>query len=239
MSFSDAADFAKRNNALFRRLGYSFQNNALAEQALTHRSHGAAHNERLEFLGDAIVNFVIAEALFQRFPSTREGELTRMRAALIRTETLAAIAREMEVGEFIRLGSGEMKSGGKRRESILADTLEALIGAIYLDAGVDICRQRVLAWFAPRLQQVAPGEINKDPKSRLQEWLQARGRALPVYALAATHGEEHNQQFDVTCSIPSVSQQFFGNGSSRRVAEQIAAQSALEFLEQGDDHKRK
>lgn len=218
------------NAALFRRLGYSFKNTALAEQALTHRSHGSSHNERLEFLGDAIVNFVIAEALFQRFPSTREGELTRMRATLIRTETLAAIAREFELGEYIRLGSGEMKSGGKRRESILADTLEALIGAIYLDGGVDTCKQRVHAWFEMRLQQVVPGEINKDPKTRLQEWLQARGRALPVYTLAATHGEEHNQQFDMVCTIPSVTQVFNGSGTSRRVAEQAAAQNALLFI---------
>lgn len=221
---------------LFRRLGYSFQNAALAEQALTHRSHGNSHNERLEFLGDAIVNFVIAEALFQRFPGTREGELTRMRATLIRTETLAAIAREFELGEYLRLGSGEMKSGGKRRESILADTLEALIGAIYLDGGIDACKRCVEAWFETRLQQAVPGEINKDPKTRLQEWLQARSRALPVYTLAATHGEEHNQQFDMVCTIPSIPQQFFGNGTSRKIAEQIAAQSALEFLEQGNGH---
>lgn len=215
---------------LFRRIGYSFVNKALAEQALTHRSHGSAHNERLEFLGDSIVNFVIAEALFQRFPSTREGELTRMRATLIRTETLAAIAREFELGEYLRLGSGEMKSGGKRRESILADTLEAVIGAIYLDGGIEPCKQCVLMWFEPRLQQVTPGEINKDPKTRLQEWLQARGRALPIYTLAATRGEEHNQQFDMVCTVPSVPQAFSGSGSSRRMAEQEAAQQALDFL---------
>lgn len=216
--------------ALFRRLGHSFKNAALAEQALTHRSHGSSHNERLEFLGDAIVNFVIAEALFARFPNTREGELTRMRATLIRTETLASIAREFELGEYLRLGSGEMKSGGKRRESILADTLEALIGAIFLDAGIDECKRCVHAWFETRLQQVTPGEINKDPKTRLQEWLQARGRALPVYTLAATHGEEHNQQFDMICTIPSVTKSFNGSGASRRVAEQEAAQHALDFL---------
>lgn len=217
---------------LFRRLGYSFQQDALAEQALTHRSYGAMHNERLEFLGDSIVNFVIAEALFQRFPNTREGELTRMRATLICEPALAEIARELQLGDHIRLGSGEMKSGGKRRESILADTLEALIGAIYLDAGIDICKQRVLAWFDTRLQQVVPGEINKDPKTRVQEWLQARNRALPIYELVATRGEEHNQQFDVICRISSVQEQFAGTGMSRRAAEQAAAQSALAFLEQ-------
>lgn len=216
--------------ALFRRLGYSFQHNALAEQALTHRSYGATHNERLEFLGDSIVNFVIAEALFQRFPNTREGELTRMRATLICEQTLADIARDLQLGDHIRLGSGEMKSGGKRRESILADTLEALIGAIYLDGGIDICKQRVLAWFDARLQQIVPGEINKDPKTRVQEWLQARSRALPIYELVATRGEEHNQQFDVICRIPSVPEQFSGTGMSRRAAEQAAAQSAVLFL---------
>lgn len=225
MSLSDS------NAALFRRLGYTFQNTALAEQALTHRSYGASHNERLEFLGDSIVNFVTAEALFQRFPTTREGELTRMRATLIRTETLADIARDLQLGDHIRLGSGEMKSGGKRRESTLADTLEALIGAIYLDGGIEICKQRVLAWFETRLAQVVPGEINKDPKTRLQEWLQARGKTLPVYTLAATHGEEHNQHFDVVCNVPSVTPTFAGSGASRRAAEQAAAQSALEFLE--------
>ena len=219
------------NAALFRRLGYTFQNVALAEQALTHRSFGAMHNERLEFLGDAIVNFLIAEALFARFPATREGELTRMRASLIREETLADIARDLRLGEHLKLGSGEMKSGGFRRESILADTLEALIGAMYLDGGIESCTLRVLDWFAARLQQIAPGEINKDPKSRLQEWLQGRAKALPVYILAATRGEEHNQEFDVVCTIPSLAQQFPGSGSSRRTAEQAAAQLALDFLE--------
>lgn len=219
------------NAALFRRLGYSFRNPALAEQALTHRSYGAAHNERLEFLGDAIVNLIIAEALFQRFPQTREGELTRMRATLIRAETLAEIARTLQLGDHLKLGSGELKSGGFRRESILADTLEALIGGIYLDGGIELCRQCVLTWFEARLQQVVPGEINKDSKSRLQEWLQARGKALPTYTLAATHGEEHNQQFDVSCQIPSVPELFSGSGASRRAAEQNAAQMALNFLE--------
>jgi ribonuclease-3 len=223
---------------LSQRLGYRFSDKALAEQALTHRSFGGHHNERLEFLGDAMVNFIIAEALFQRFPSTREGDLTRMRALLIRGQTLAEIAREFDLGELIRLGGGEMKSGGHRRESILADVLEALIGAIYLDTGLDGCRERVLAWFGDRLQQVAPGEVNKDAKSRLQEWLQGRGKALPVYQLSATHGEAHNQQFEITCTIPSVVQSFSGEGSSRRIAEQIAAQKALAFLEKKSPEKK-
>lgn len=217
---------------LSQRIGHRFTDSALAEQALTHRSFGGHHNERLEFLGDAMVNFIIAEALFQRFPATREGDLTRMRASLIRGQTLAEIAREFELGELIRLGSGEMKSGGHRRESILADVLEAIIAAIYLDAGLDVCRERVLEWYGTRLQQVAPGEVNKDAKSRLQEWLQGRGKALPVYQLSATHGEAHDQLFDISCTIPSVSQTFTGSGSSRRIAEQIAAQQALTYLEE-------
>jgi len=216
--------------ALLRRLGYSFNNPALAEQALTHRSFGGAHNERLEFLGDSILNFLIAEALYQRFPNTREGELTRMRASLVKGETLAAIARDYQLGDALRLGSGEMKSGGWRRESTLADALEALIGAIYLDGGLNVCRERLLTWFGDRLQQVAPGETNKDAKTRLQELLQARGKALPVYHLLAATGEAHNQQFDMTCQIPSIAQRFQGQGSSRRVAEQMAAQAALDYL---------
>jgi ribonuclease-3 len=217
--------------ALYRRLGYQFSDGALAEQALTHRSFGGTPNERLEFLGDAIVNFIIAEALFAQFPKTREGDLTRMRASLIRGETLAEIARELQLGECLRLGSGEMKSGGHRRESILADALEAVIAAIYLDGGIDNCRERVLAWFGSRLQQMAPGETNKDPKTRLQEWLQGRAKALPVYVLTETLGEAHNQSFAVECRIPSISEHFPGSGNSRRVAEQVAAQAALDYLE--------
>lgn len=224
--------------ALYRQLGYTFDNAALLEQALTHRSFGGQHNERLEFLGDAIVNLVVAEALFAQFPATREGDLTRMRAALIRGQTLAEIARELQLGEFLRLGSGEMKSGGHRRESILADALEAIIGAIYLDGGIDACRDRVLAWFGARLQQVAPGEANKDPKTRLQEWLQARSRALPAYSLRATLGEAHNQQFEIDCRVPSVTESFSGSGGSRRAAEQAAAQAALDYLERELERRR-
>lgn len=216
---------------LYRRLGYQFSDSALVEQALTHRSFGGSHNERLEFLGDAIVNMIVAEALFVQFPKTREGDLTRMRASLIRGQTLAEIARELQLGEFLRLGSGEMKTGGHRRESILADVLEALIAAIYLDAGIDTCRERVLAWFGSRLQLVTPGETNKDPKTRLQEWLQGRAKATPIYVLTETLGEAHNQSFTVECRIPSVNEHFSGSGGSRRVAEQVAAQAALDYLE--------
>ena len=219
------------NPVLYRRLGYRFADDALAQQALTHRSFGGAPNERLEFLGDAIVNFIVAEALFAHFPTTREGDLTRMRASLIRGETLAEIARELQLGDCLKLGSGEMKSGGRRRESILADALEAVIAAIYLDGGIDVCRERVLVWFDSRLQQVTPGETNKDSKTRLQEWLQARAKALPVYVLTETLGEAHNQSFAVECRIPSIGEHFSGGGGSRRAAEQAAAQAALDYLE--------
>lgn len=217
--------------ALLRRLGHAFANPALADQALTHRGFGGVHNERLEFLGDAILNMLIAEALFRRFPDNREGELTRMRANLVKGETLAVVARELGLGEALRLGSAELKSGGWRRDSILADALEAMIGAIYLDAGLDACRERVLTWFGSRLERVSPGDLNKDPKSRLQELLQARGQALPVYTLLATHGEEHSKQFEMVCRVPSIAGcEFRGQASSRRHAEQAAAQAALDHI---------
>jgi ribonuclease III len=217
---------------LTRRLGYTFNDFTLAEQALTHRSFGNSHNERLEFLGDSIVNFIVAEALYQRFPDAQEGDLSRMRAQLIKGETLAIIAREFGLGDCLNLGSGELKSGGFRRESILADALEALIGAIYLDGGMDVCRERVLAWYGERLQQIAPGDSNKDAKTRLQELLQRGGKALPVYRLLNTEGEAHDQQFTVVCDVPSLSDRFTGSGANRRSAEQAAAQAALDHLEQ-------
>lgn len=218
--------------ALIRRLGHAFDNFALAEQALTHRSFGSSNNERLEFLGDSIVNFVIAEVLYQRFPGADEGDLSRMRARLVKGETLAEIAREFQLGECLNLGPGELKSGGFRRESILADTLEALIGAIYLDAGLAICRERILAWYGARLEAVTPGDVNKDAKTRLQEFLQARAKALPVYQLLETRGEAHQQQFEVVCDIAALQVRCVGRGGSRRSAEQAAAQAALDQLEQ-------
>jgi ribonuclease-3 len=216
---------------LTRRLGYTFSDFSLAEQALTHRSFGNNHNERLEFLGDSILNFTIAEALFQRFPAADEGDLSRMRARLVKGETLAEIAREYALGDCLNLGPGELKSGGFRRDSILADAMEALIGAIYLDGGLAACRERVVAWYEPRLRQIVPGETNKDAKTRLQELLQRRGRALPVYQLLDTHGEAHHQQFEVACEIPALQLRFTGSGGSRRSAEQMAAQAALDHLE--------
>lgn len=217
---------------LLTRLGCEFADPALAERALTHRSFDGPNNERLEFLGDSILNFIIAEELYRRFPHAQEGDLSRMRARLVKGETLADIAREFHLGECLLLGSGELKSGGHRRESILADALEALIGAFYLDAGMDRCRERVLAWYEVRLDQLVPGEINKDAKTRLQEMLQARGKPLPVYHLIDTHGEAHRQVFEVACEVPSLATRFTGSGATRRAAEQAAAQAAIARLQE-------
>ncbi len=217
---------------LGQRLGHAFANVDLLTRALTHRSAGGNNNERLEFLGDSLVNFIIAEALFLRFPEAREGELSRMRARLVKGATLAEIARRYRIGECLLLGPGEMKSGGHRRESILADALEALLGAIYLDAGVDACRDCVLTWFEEHLDAIQPGEGNKDAKTRLQEWLQSRRQPLPVYRLLETSGEEHEQQFEVACEIASMDVCAIARGASRRVAEQIAAEQAIDQLQQ-------
>lgn len=217
---------------LLNRLGCEFSDFTLAERALTHRSFEGPNNERLEFLGDSILNFIIAEELYQRFPRAQEGDLSRMRARLVKGETLADIAREHQLGDCLRLGPGELKSGGHRRESILADALEALIGAIYLDAGIERCRALVLAWYQQRLAQVVPGEVNKDAKTRLQEMLQGRGLPLPVYHLLDTRGEAHRQLFEVACEVPSLQARFIGSGGSRRAAEQAAAEAAIARLQE-------
>ncbi len=211
-------------------LGYSWQSRPLLELALTHRSCGARNNERLEFLGDSILNHLIAEALFSHFPVAHEGELSRMRAALVRGVTLAEIARELKLGDYVKLGSGEMKSGGHRRDSILADTLESVIGSILLDADIETCRTQVLRWFSTRLQEVSPHSAGKDAKTRLQEYLQGRGKHLPDYALVQVEGEDHCQQFTVACELPELELSLAGSGSSRRKAEQAAAQATLEEI---------
>ena len=211
-------------------LGYPFKDKDLLLLALTHRSCGSPNNERLEFLGDSVLNHIVAEALFQQFPHAREGELSRMRASLVQGETLAEVARELGLGEYLKLGSGEMKSGGHRRASILADTLESLLGAILMDANIEACRSRVFDWFEDRLAAVSPERAGKDAKTTLQEKLQGRGRQLPDYQLTHTEGEDHCQQFTVICKLPDDGQQFVGEGSSRRKAEQAAAQAALEGL---------
>jgi GTP-binding protein Era len=222
---------------LERQLGYTFKDQELMVLALTHRSFAGRNNERLEFLGDAILNFVAGEALFERFPLAREGQLSRLRARLVKGETLAVLARGFDLGEYLRLGSGELKSGGFRRESILADALEALIGAIYLDAGMEMARERVLAWLAGEFEGLTLVDTNKDPKTRLQEFLQSRGCELPRYEVVDIQGEPHCRTFFVECEIILLNEKSRGQGVSRRIAEQVAAAAALIALgvENGTD----
>lgn len=215
---------------LERQLGYTFQNQELMLLALTHRSFAGRNNERLEFLGDAILNFVAGEALFERFPQAREGQLSRLRARLVKGETLAILARGFNLGDYLRLGSGELKSGGYRRESILADALEALIGAIYLDSGMDQARERVLAWLTNELESLTLVDTNKDPKTRLQEFLQSRGCDLPQYEVVDIQGDPHCRTFYVECRVSLLNEQTCGQGASRRIAEQVSAAAALVAL---------
>lgn len=214
-------------------LGHDFADPGLLELALTHRSVRGSNYERLEFLGDSIVNHIIAEALYHQFPQATEGELSRMRASLVRGETLAELARELQLGDHLLLGSGERKSGGRRRSSILADAVESLAGAILLDADVETCRRCVLAWFEPRLDALSLENADKDAKTRLQEFLQGRKRPLPEYELLDVQGEDHNQQFRVNCRLHKPDVAFEGAGGSRRKAEQAAASRALEHLGEG------
>ena len=215
---------------LEKKIGHTFVNDDLLKRAITHRSAGSRHNERLEFLGDSILSLVIAEALFHRFPDVSEGDMSRMRATLVREKTLAELAREFDLGEYLILGPGELKSGGFRRESILADTVEALIGAIYLDVGMEPVRGLLLAWYASRLDEIRPGADQKDPKTRLQELLQGKRKPLPSYVVVKVKGEAHNQEFTVQCEIEGLDVTVVGVGSSRRKAEQAAAEKALEQL---------
>lgn len=211
-------------------LGHRFCRNELLRQALTHRSHGSPHNERLEFLGDAVLNCIVATLLYDRFPALREGDLSRHRANLVRQPTLAAIAQGIRLGDELRLGEGEVKSGGAERPSILADGLEAVIGAVYLDAGFGAASDIVQRLFAPLLAGVDPTASGKDAKTELQEILQARRLPLPTYAVSATRGEAHAQTFEVECVIASMGIRASGTGSSRRGAEQAAAQAAVALL---------
>ncbi len=212
-------------------IDYRFNDPALLELALSHRSVGRRNNERLEFLGDSIVNHVVAQALYQRFPQASEGEMSRMRAALVKGETLAEMAREFELGEYVVLGSGERKSGGHRRDSILADALEALAGAILLDSDLQQCHDCLLPWFEARLTALVGDTNEKDPKTRLQEYLQGRGNALPDYELVSVNGADHDQVFVACCRMPGTDLETRGEGSSRRRAEQVAATRALEALQ--------
>lgn len=221
---------------LERQLGYTFKDQEMITLALTHRSFSGLNNERLEFLGDAILNFIAGEALFQRFPLAREGQLSRLRARLVKGETLAVLARGFDLGEYLRLGSGELKSGGFRRESILADAMEAVIGAIYLEAGLDVARQRVLAWLSAEIQSLTLVDTNKDPKTRLQEFLQSRACELPRYEVADIQGEPHCRIFVVECHASLLNDKTLGQGASRRIAEQVAAAAALIALGEENGH---
>ncbi len=211
--------------------GHRFADAALLRQAFTHRSAGSPHNERLEFLGDALLNLAIAEQLYARWPKADEGAMTRARAELVRESTLAGIARRLELGALLILGPGEMKSGGHRRDSILADAVEALIAAIYLDAGFDACRHAVLALYEPLLSALPPlHQVGKDAKTRLQEWLQARQLPLPTYTLLSETGDEHDKTFHVACTLAEPPLAAEGDAGSRRAAEQRAAEAVLGML---------
>lgn len=218
-------------NKLQKKLGYTFQQQELLYQALTHRSASSKHNERLEFLGDSILSFVIADALYHQFPKVDEGDMSRMRATLVRGNTLAELAREFELGNCLRLGPGELKSGGFRRESILSDAVEALIGGIYLDSDIQMVKQLILNWYHERLEEIRPGDKQKDPKTRLQEYLQGRHLPLPAYLVVQVEGEAHDQEFTIHCQVSGLDEPIVGIGSSRRKAEQAAAEQALIKLE--------
>lgn len=214
-----------------RFAGHVFRDPELLIQALTHRSAGAPHNERLEFLGDAVLGALVAESLYARWPNADEGTLTRARAELVRESSLAAVARELDLGARLVLGPGELKSGGHRRDSILSDALEAVIAAVYLDAGLDTCREVVLPLFEKTMVALASGRVSKDAKTRLQEWLQGRQKALPVYELLSESGEEHAKTFLVRCALNDAGLAAEGQGSSRRAAEQQAAEAVMGLLE--------
>ena len=229
-----ASDLAE----LERRLGHTFSNADLARQALTHRSYGTPHNERLEFLGDALLNCSVATLLYERFPKLPEGDLSRLRAALVNQRSLAEVALELGLGERLRLGEGELKSGGFRRPSILADAVEALLGAVFLDAGFDATKGAVGRLLAEKLETAANQPVDKDPKTALQEHLQGRGLALPRYSVQKTEGEAHEQTFIVECRVDDLGISASGTGPSRRTAEQAAAESVLAQLEKAPRRKK-
>ena len=220
----------KQPSGLTTALGVSFNSSELLEQALTHRSAGQPHNERLEFLGDAILGMIVAERLFTLFPEASEGQLSRLRAQLVKRDTLAKIAREISLGEYLRMGSGELRAGGQSRDSTLSDALEAFLGAVYLDLGTNAVEEVFNSLFDERLQQLDLSRSVKDPKTRLQEYLQSRNLALPEYSVTATSGKQHQQLFEVECSLPDLDITARGEGRSRRKAEQDAASNALELI---------
>ncbi|HYB51593.1 MAG TPA: ribonuclease III [Burkholderiaceae bacterium] len=215
-------------SALEERLQYKFKSGELLQQAVTHRSHGVVHNERLEFLGDSVLNCVVAQLLFSKYARMDEGDLSRIRANLVKQQSLSEIAERLGLSDFLRLGEGEMKSGGFRRPSILADTMEAVFGAVFVDGGFEGAREVIGRLFEPVLKQVDPKTLGKDSKTLLQEYLQAKGLPLPVYKVVETRGAAHNQEFEVECAIPKLDVGVRGSGRSRRGAEQSAAKHALE-----------
>ena len=211
------------------RIGHRFADSDLLRRALTHRSYSTVHNERLEFLGDSVVNCVVALELYGRFPQLTEGELSRLRANIVNQPSLAAAAQRFAFGEALRLGDGELKSGGARRPSILADSVEAVVGAVFLDGGFEPARRVVRTLLGDVLDTIDPATSGKDPKTLLQEYLQGRRLSLPQYAVVATRGEAHEQQFQVECAIPELGIRSLGEGASRRGAEQEAARQAYEL----------
>lgn len=224
----------KSLDELIRKLGYQFRDESLLEIALTHRSKGSVNNERLEFLGDAVLGFIVAEILYSRFVKASEGQLSRFRSSLVKKDTLAELARRYSLSDYLILGAGELKSGGYRRDSILADAMEAIIGAMYLDGGIETARQIITDSLQDRIDQISlKGSDSKDPKTSLQEYLQGRHLPLPKYEVVTTTGDDHKQKFEVSCSVEGLDEAIIGTGTSRRRAEQAAAKQALEML--GED----
>lgn len=217
-------------DALCRQIGHVFAQPQLLQRALTHRSHSAAHNERLEFLGDSVVNCVVAKHLHDTYPDLPEGDLSRLRSNLVNQQTLYTLAQQLHLGELLLLGEGERKSAGSQRPSILADALEALVGALFLDGGFDVAEKVVLGLYIPFIRQADVLTLGKDAKTLLQEYLQSRKLALPKYKVIATQGEAHAQVFQVECAIAQLKMATRGEGSSRRIAEQMAADAAYQKL---------
>jgi len=224
---------------LERRLGHAFGDKELARQAVTHRSFGTPHNERLEYLGDSLLNCAVATLLYEKFPKLPEGDLSRLRASLVNQSSLSDVASALGLGDLLRLGEGELKSGGFRRPSILADALEALLGAVYLDAGFEALRKTVGVVLAERLEQAEKTPVDKDPKTELQEHLQGRRLQLPRYAVMRTEGEAHDQLFTVECRVDDLALNATGTGASRRAAEQAAAAGVLSKLERPAPRRKK
>lgn len=215
---------------LQRRIGYHFNDESLLTLALTHRSYGSCNNERLEFLGDSLLNCTIAGLLFQQFEKAKEGQLSRLRSQMVKGETLADIAREFVLSDYLIMGEGELKSGGFRRDSILADTVEAIIGAIYLDNGMSECQTMIAQWYQARLQRLSLDEPQKDPKTQLQEYLQARQQPLPIYSVTNISGESHQQTFIIACEVSLLPKPVEASGLNRRSAEKLAAKKVLQQL---------